>query len=86
MSSAEDDIEGEEGEEPKKEAPKEPKPPSQIQLKLAEQAKYVAGKFELLFATTLKIEVGPSHSYSLCCTIPSLKQVDRQTDRSIHPA
>lgn len=59
------DAEGEEGaegegegeEEKKEEAPKAPKPPSETQTKLADQAKYIAGKFETLFATTGKIQV-----------------------------
>jgi len=57
--SDEEEIEGEEGEE-KKEEPSDPKPPSIVQIKLAEQGKYVAEKFDLLFATTAKIEVNDS--------------------------
>jgi len=51
----EEEVEGEEGEE-KKEEPNELKPPSIVQIKLAEQGKYVARQFDLLFATTTKIE------------------------------
>jgi len=57
--SDEEEVEGEEGEE-KKEELAETKPPSIVQIKLAEQGKYVAGKFDLLFATTAKIEVNDS--------------------------
>ncbi|KAG0625320.1 hypothetical protein M758_2G045100 [Ceratodon purpureus] len=55
MSDAEEGGEGEEGEE-KKEEPAAPKPPSKVQIKLAEQGKYVAGKLDLIFSTLLKIE------------------------------
>ena len=55
MSDAEEDVEGE-GEE-KTEEPAANRPPSEVQIKLAEQGKYVAGKLDLIFSTLLKIEV-----------------------------
>lgn len=55
MSDGEEDVEGE-GEE-KKEEPRVPKVPSQVQIKLGEQGRYVAGKFDLIFSMLLKIEV-----------------------------
>ena len=53
MSDAEEGVEGEE----KKEESTKPKPPSEVQIKLAEQGKYVAGKLDLIFSMLTKIEV-----------------------------
>lgn len=59
MTEEEEEVEGEgegEGEEKKNVAP-EPAKPSEIQVNLGENAKYVATKFDSLFALTTKIQV-----------------------------
>jgi hypothetical protein len=57
MAEEEEEVEGEEGEEKVKDVAPEPVKPSEIQVNLGENAKYVATKFDVLFALTAKIQV-----------------------------
>lgn len=57
MAEEEEEVEGEEGEEKVKDEAPEPVKPSEIQVNLGENAKYVATKFDVLFALTAKIQV-----------------------------
>lgn len=56
MAEEEEEVEGE-GEEKIKDVVPEPVKPSEIQVNLGENAKYVATKFDVLFALTAKIQV-----------------------------
>lgn len=64
MAEEEEDVEGE-GEETVKDVAPELVKPSEIQVNLGDNAKYVATKFDALFALTAKIQVSRVESTQL---------------------